>query len=248
MDRETLLDLIPGYALGALDADEQREVEALLAQDAEARALLAEYEEMTDMLVLAVPAQAAPAHLSDDLRRRLRGDSAPASSRPLPAAKPVTPLLPRLLALAAMLAVVIGLAALLASLQPATPEGAQLYTQLAGQENAMRVALVPNEEQPQLEGELVAVPGSTQVVIEVRNLAVLPEDQIYQLWIVGPEGITSGGLFNAAEDAPTYVVVPITLPVENYAAFGVSLEPAGGSPFPDRPTGSGVFRVPLEPA
>src|SRR5262245_35245263 len=80
MDRNTLLDLIPAYALGALDADERAEVDAFLATDDEARTLLAEYQAFTDSLVFSVPARPAPAHLNADLRQRL------ATSRPQPTA------------------------------------------------------------------------------------------------------------------------------------------------------------------
>src|SRR5205085_5277677 len=80
MDRNILLDLIPAYALGALDPDERAEVEAFLATDDEARTLLAEYQAVTDAIVLTAPARRPPAHLNADLRQRL------AASRPHPTA------------------------------------------------------------------------------------------------------------------------------------------------------------------
>ena len=42
-------------------------------------------------------------------------------------------------------------------------------------------------------------------------------------------------------------VIGIGTDVADVARFGASLEPAGGSPFPDKPTGPGVFSVRLEP-
>lgn len=240
MDRETLLDLIPAYALGALDADERQAVEALLANDAEAQALLAEYQVITDTLVLATPPQAAPSHLRGDLRRRLKQ----APPAPQVAARPRR--WPLLALAAALLVVAAGVVAfLLADRDPEPLSGAALFAQITQQEGVLRVQVVPGDGGPDVTGELVAAPDGSQAVIEVRNLPVLPDDQIYQLWLSAPEGVTSGGLFQAAADSPTYIVLPITEPVTHYRGFGVSREEAGGSPFPDRPAGTGMFRVPL---
>ena len=52
----------------------------------------------------------------------------------------------------------------------------------------------------------------------------------------------------ATADAPTYIVLPLEMPFENYRGFGVSLEPADGSPFPDQRSGPRVFNVRLEDA
>jgi len=71
MDRNDLLDLIPAYALGALDAEERAAVETLLATDAEAQQLLAEYQGVAETLMLTAPARPAPAHLQADLKARL---------------------------------------------------------------------------------------------------------------------------------------------------------------------------------
>src|SRR5690349_9153281 len=120
MNRETFLDLIPAYALGALDADEREAFETMLANDAEAQKLLAEYQGFTDLLVLTTPAQPAPAHLKDDLRKRLTEQrktskpvpeiiTLPKSPQPVPVRRS-NRTMAGLLALAAMLAVVFGVA------------------------------------------------------------------------------------------------------------------------------------------
>jgi anti-sigma-K factor RskA len=71
MDRNTLLELIPAYAVDALDADERQAVEAFIQSDPEAQAILADYEAITAMMSLAAPVRQAPAHLQGDLRSRL---------------------------------------------------------------------------------------------------------------------------------------------------------------------------------
>ena len=57
--REQLLNLVPSYAIGALDEDERAEFEAWLQHDQEAQALLADYLAVADHLV----AQKMPAFL-----------------------------------------------------------------------------------------------------------------------------------------------------------------------------------------
>src|SRR5262245_10988112 len=131
MDRNILLDLIPAYALGALDPDERAEVEAHLASDPEAQRLLAEYQEVADLLLLTVPARQAPATLADDLRRRLKTDAGlNAAPTPMVVASGRRILRPAwlipLAAAAALLILALGLL-----LRPKSTDPAQLYTQLA---------------------------------------------------------------------------------------------------------------------
>ena len=68
---DALAALIPAYALGAADADERAALEGHLGQCAVCRAALADYQALgADLLYTTAPA-AAPARLTEDLRRRL---------------------------------------------------------------------------------------------------------------------------------------------------------------------------------
>lgn len=234
MTREELLDLIPAYALGALDADDRAAVEAWLPTDPEAQRLLAKYMELAGLLALTAPAVPTPVHLSADLLERL------AASRPT--ARPATrrSWLPMLVGMAA--ALVLLAAGLLLLSRPGDP-GAALYARLAAQAGRREVALTPGLELATT-GTLVASPDGREAVIRVENLPALGADQTFQLWLVDEAGARSGGLFQFANpSAANYLVLPLEKPVEQYVAFGVSLEPAGGSPFPDRASGPRVFRV-----
>lgn len=253
MKREELLELIPAYALGALDDDERAAVEAWLPTDPEAQRLLEEYQEMIDWLPLAAPAQPAPSHLQADLRRRLadqregvagrQSDDKPRLTK-LPPAWPRPMLrrdwLPMVAGMAAALVLLV--AALLLALRPNDP-GAALYARLVEQPGAREIALLPDVE-PAPTGELVASPDGREAVIRVENLPDIGSDQTFQLWLVDEAGARSGGLFRFANvEGENYIVLPLEKPVTEYQAFGVSLEPAGGSPYADRPTGPRVFRV-----
>lgn len=256
MDREEFLDLIPAYALDALDSDERAAFEARLADDAEARRLLAEYRQVGDLLALAVPAVPAPEGLGDDLRARLkvRQRPAPAQTAPVtppPAARPArrarwTIALP----LAAGLLLVVGLLAVLQAgpFAPAT-DPASLYSQLAAQTGTQWFTLQPGDVTDSVGGELVAAADGSQAVIAVSGLPAIGSDQTFQLWLRGADDVVvSGGLFRPAGEM-TYVAVPLSnRPLSALAAMGVSLEPAGGSPYADRPTGPRVFAIPLTPS
>ncbi len=244
MDRETFLDLIPAYALDALEESDRAEFEALLAQDAEAQQLLAEYQVITDNLVLTVPAQAAPAHLGADLRQRL------ATARPQPA-QPKRPIWRIWLAAAAILAVVFGVTWGLTQVLPGS-EGAvatseQVYNDIVALDNVVRVAVTPSEDFTDIAGELVVDLADNRAVIQVMNLPPIEADQTFQLWLRDTEGtVFDGGLFvGAPYGTATYVSLPLAAPFANYVGFGVSLEPAGGSPLGNQRSGPSVFRIPL---
>ncbi len=240
MDRETLLDLIPAYALGALDPEERAAFERALAADPEAQQRLAEYQAVAEALPLAAPARLAPAHLQADLRRRL------AASRPRRRFAPTWRLSARGWALAAVgAAALVAIAAAVLLLQPQGDAAAQLYARIAAQPDVRRVALTP--AMPDVTGgELLMTADGQQAVIRVDRLPILGEEQTFQLWLVDAAGARSGGLFRYDRAAgPFYIIVPLEKPASAYEAFGVSLEPAGGSPLADGPSGPRVFRVNL---
>lgn len=245
MDRETLLNLIPAYALGALDPEERAEFEAWLPSDPEAQRLLAEYQAVADSLVLMTPARQAPNHLQADLRRRLaesRGQSSAAMPRRAVSRRIR---LWRPLAAAAVIALVAAAILFWTATQVIAPNdsAAQLFAQLAQEENVRRIALSPGEGQNQVAGELLS--DGRRAVIQVWQLPALSADQTFELWLIDENGPRSGGLVRAEPPGqPTYIVVPLDKPLEAYQAFGVSIEPAGGSPEPG-PTGPRVFGVSL---
>jgi anti-sigma-K factor RskA len=246
MDRNTLLDLIPAYALGALDTDENAHIEAFLAADAEARQILTDYQAVTEALVLATPARPAPAHLDDDLRRRV------AAAPPLPDHEAIK-VLPRrrppvwlpLGAAAAVLIIVAGLL-LLRGPESQPPDPAQLYALIAAQPDALHIPITP-ALQPATSGELVASADGRQAVVRVENLPQINANQTFQLWLVDPKGAHSGGLLQFANMAgPNYILLPLDKPISDYLAFGVSVEPQGGSPKADGPTGPRAFGISLQ--
>lgn len=240
MERETFLNLIPAYALGALDDDERAVFESHLADDPDGQKLLAEYQALADNLILATPARQAPAHLGADLQQRLKAQATPA--------KRLSPIWRRWLAVAAVLALVIGAVFGLIQLQK-PPAAEQLYAELSSLDGAARMSLTARENFEGVRGQMIVHRYSNRAVIHVYGLPPLAEDQTYQLWLAGPDGVVSGGLFQSLPpDTATNIVLPLAVTFDDYTGFGVSLEPGGGSPFPDRRSGPGVFGVSLDDA
>ena len=229
MDRSELLDLIPAYALEALDPDEKRQVEALLKTDSEARDLLAEYQDITTNLILATPAKRAPAHLQDDLRKRLAANR-PAAVLPSVSQRPtrrrISIWVP-LLAAAAIITIVFGAIAYL-NRNPAE----RLYNQIKAMPG-YKIMPIPGADGTTPIGEMIASPDGSQAVMRMTRLPALQSDRTFQLWLIDDSGAHSGGLFPFTQpDSTYYVVVPLAKNVLDYKAFGVSVEPTGGSPSP----------------
>jgi anti-sigma-K factor RskA len=242
MDRSELLDLIPAYALDALDPEEKLQVEVLLHTDAEAQKLLAEYQDITSNLILATPARRAPAHLERDLRKRLVA-SRPAQTAPTPISTPAEPpvtILPSrrrtniwlpLVAAAAVIAIVFGAVTLL-NRNPAE----RLYNQIVAMPDHLTMP-IPSPDGTTPDGEMVATADGKQAVLRLTRLPELNSDSTFQLWLIDANGAHSGGLFPFTGSTSTYyVIVPLTKGVFDYNAFGVSVEPEGGSPSPDGPS------------
>jgi anti-sigma-K factor RskA len=238
MNREGLLELIAAYALDALDDDERAQVEALLEHDTEAQQRLAEYRKMTEVLALAAPWQAAPDHLGADLRRRLSAEQSPAR------AAPKGRVFPLWWAAAAAVALFIAVGFVVMS-QRNIASGADIYARLSVADDARQIALVPHLSE-EIDGALWLAATEDQAVIRVRRLPALAEDQTFQLWLVDENGSKSGGLYRFERpEVWNYIVVPLEKPAGEYVRFGVSIEPRGGSPLGDRPTGERVFNVVL---
>ena len=106
---------------------------------------------------------------------------------------------------------------------------------------------MPGEVQESVSGDLVVSPDGRRAVLRVSGLPTIGDDQVFQMWLVDDQGArTSGGLFRGGENRePVYLHVPFDTSVSMYQGVGVSLEPAGGSPYADQPTGPRVLSVPL---
>lgn len=263
MNRTELLELIPLYVLDALPEDERQQVDGLLATDDEARALLASYQQVESVLLLTTPHQAAPADLKSRLMAQVStaGTSASFTSDDRNDNRTDNhsdngslsaglwrgdgkPLLSVLLPAAATLVLLIGLFLTIQGLPDGTTTPQSLYAQLMDQPESERVALVGHLSED-ITGELIIGADGQQAVIRVEALPQLADDEAFQLWLIDAAGAVSGGVYRLTEPGAHYIALPLERSAYTYERFGVSLEPAAGSPFADRPSGPRVFDVAL---
>lgn len=94
--------------------------------------------------------------------------------------------------------------------------------------------LVGTAEAPAIQGTFFQ--NDRKGALVLYGLAPLADDEIYQVWLVTPEGEqVSAGLFAVAEDdGATWAEVLLPQSVPEYELIRVSIEPSGGS---DEPTG-----------
>jgi anti-sigma-K factor RskA len=87
-------------------------------------------------------------------------------------------------------------------------------------------------------GLLVLSQDGNQGTLVVNGLPILDETFQYQLWLIKDEVRTNGGVFSVSQDGYGAMVISSDQPLAVFSAFGVTIEPAGGSP---KPTGEKVL-------
>ncbi|HEX2641456.1 MAG TPA: anti-sigma factor, partial [Thermoanaerobaculia bacterium] len=253
-------EMLPAYALGALDGEELRELEAHLE---------AGCPECEDQLVLwqgdveALATAAPPLAPADTTRARLlRGLEAemPPAAKATGSAGPVRARIPGWLGLvaAALLVVAawgwIGQARLRGEIRELSSERDRLAQRAEGldrqlgqaQTEAARLAqtlqtvaapggraivLAGLDSAPGASGRTFVDPSAGRAVFTASHLPALPAGKTYQLWFIPTDGKpVSAGVFATNADGAA------TLEVERIASdiqvWAVTIEPAGGVPQP----------------
>jgi anti-sigma-K factor RskA len=225
-----MIELLPAYALGCLEEEEAVQVAEHLATCPECRVELLSYQAVVDRLVLAVPHVAPPAELKQKVMGGLQ------TSRIEPAIGPRRFWWQRLAGLfqsapawgIASLALVVLL--VLSNLwwwqraggdRPiTTPGGMQV------------VAMVGTDSAPDAVGTLVVSQDGEYGTLVVDGLPSLDQSHQYQLWLIRDGQRTSGGVFSVNPEGYGALWLSSSEPLSSYSAFGVTIEPAGGSPGP----------------
>lgn len=239
--RDDAWDLLPAYALDAVDDLERRAVERLLAADPDARRALDEYRDVVAAFTVeSVP----PPALREQVLGRVAGtpqqpqhpqhDVAPAGGEPAPDARPgvVVPLRPRrrwaLVAAAA--------AAVVAVAVPTT-----VAVRTAQERDALQAqAAVVDRMMADPDAAILRAPvtgGGTATVLvagddmyfRATDLPDLGAGQDYQLWVVAADGsVRSAGVL-ADEDGTASSLVQDE---SGGVGMAVTVEPSGGSEQP----------------
>ncbi|HEX6270134.1 MAG TPA: anti-sigma factor [Anaerolineales bacterium] len=232
-----VLDLLPAYALGSLDAEEAKHVEEHLSGCLICRAESHSFQEVAGQLSFAAPAAAPSPDLKERLIQRVQTAS---PRRAVPAQSPRRPWPERLLPVwgLASLGLIIALAAFSLSLWQRLNQ-LEFLTAPGG----MRaMPLSATDEAPGATGFVLVSADGRNGAIVVDGLPPLDGDRQYQVWLIRDGERTSGAVFSTDEESYGGMRLQVAGSLLEYSDVGITVEPAGGSP---QPTGVKVLGGPL---
>jgi len=236
---DSLRDLAPGYALGALTPEETRSFEAALAASPELQREVAELRELNALLAQRdrLP---PPPELKQRLRERIAAEKRAAFPLPGAGARPRSrvPQLLLGLGLAASLLLAIGLYLRLRSVQQTLSGSEQ---RLAEREATLNALLEPTVQLTTLTATGEAPPivqvywnrAANTLILHTFRLKPVPAGRIYQLWLLPKQGKPIPSTLFNTEATGHQLVQGVTVPADQQiAGFALTVEPAGGSPQP----------------
>jgi anti-sigma-K factor RskA len=225
-------DLLPAYAMGSLDKGELAVVQKHLRACASCRAVLMEYEEVVGALGFAVPPTEPSPELKDrvlaGLKRRRRVPFRRGAGR-------LGKILfgPKTATVWATTGVIVVIflvsfnVVLWLRLHRAETASPRHYSQV--------VELSSTESAPGAMGIIIYRSGDTSATLIVEDLPELSPARQYQLWLIRDGRRTSGGVFSVSPQGYATLLVSASVSIDSYQAFGITVEPAGGSPGPTGP-------------
>ena len=256
-DRDlNLRELLPLYALGALEEPERREIEAELERDPSLEAELARWVAQVEALAETVP----PVVPSETVRARLlaalppRAASEGARSWMGWAAAAVLALIAGWLAWGnaglrseletrlserdAEAIRAVRLASELADTR-ARLERLMLAHEIVAAPGARGVRLAGLAGLPGAAAQTYVDPGSRRAVFYASRLPPAPEERTYQLWFIADGKPVSAGVFEVGPEGEATLLVEDVAPMDSIQAWAVTVEPEGGVP---QPTGEMVLK------
>ncbi|HJW89673.1 MAG TPA: anti-sigma factor [Anaerolineales bacterium] len=235
---DPVLELVPAYALGCLDEDEAQRVQEHLGDCAACRAELQTYREVANQLAYSVKQIDPPARVKTSLMARVAKSSATQVNQRTLGESGFKSILERLSGTAPIWAVasLVLVLALVAS-------NVFLWSQVRDLRAALAVtlqvvSLQGSEAAPGAAGLLVISRDGEHGTLVVDDLPVLDETQQYQLWLIWDGERSSGGVFSVRDDGYGSLWISAPKALDSYSAFGITIEPEGGSP---QPTGVRVL-------
>jgi len=217
-----ILNLIPGYALGCLDDDELILVSEHLADCIECQTELQSYTSVVNCLALAAPETSPPPVLHSRLMSQIQAPpSQPVSQKSSKKSWGWGMPLWAGVGLLILLILVAGNLYLW-----------QQVNQPAEQDLLGTITLTGTEAAPDATGLIVLSLDGEYGTLVVDHLPPLDTENQFQLWLIRDDMRTSGGVFSVSDEGYGSIEILTTEPLDSYSAFGISIEPAGGSPGP----------------
>lgn len=226
-DHDQIAELIPEYALGILADDEAAMVKRHVDACAACQQELASYESVVDAMALAAPTMDPPAHLRAQLFERIQDTPAPempTTTSPSWWETATSSIRSFLSGPRWRPALVLAIIAILV--------GAVYFWQQSRSEPLDQFALTPTDAAPEAEGLIEVFANGRDATLTVKGLPLLSPAEQYQLWLIVDGQRASGAVFSVEADGSASVPIDSERPLTEYGAFGITIEPAGGSPGP----------------
>jgi anti-sigma-K factor RskA len=249
MTEEHIFDLLPGYALGILDDEDRLHVTTHLMKCSICARELKTYSAATDQLAFGVQLESPDPNLKMKVLQSV--EAAARTSAPvehdsrLPFfgkiganwQESLRILLGRqaglaLAVLAIFLVLFLGINNYLLWQQVN-----DLQVRLPG-DNVQFIRLDGTDKAPESIGYMIVFKNNRYGSLTVENVPVLDEAYQYQIWLMKDGERTNGGVFSVNDSGYGVLQVYSKQPLEIYDSFGITIEPAGGSP---EPTGERIL-------
>jgi len=219
---EHFFDLLPAYALGCLDGEDDLRVAEHLAACKLCRGELERYRSLVADLPFAVAESDPPPRLKETILQRAR------QARGMATAAPKIPWwqrVPSWSMVSLVLILALGASNLLL--------WGRLNTLEIRQRTSLRTILLQGTTSaPNATGMLVISLDGSHGTLVVDRLPILSESQQYQLWLIRDGKRTSGGVFSVDEKGYKGMYIKSPEPLDTYTGVGITVEPSGGSPGP----------------
>lgn len=237
--KDDAANLTGAYALNALDPNERKRLEELLATNEDARTEVTELTDTAVMLGMAVDPVTPPPALKASIMAQLASTPQLPAERVEPVETTRAELKARarwfnrpvvaLASAAAAVALIVGGGVVANTIQTNNYEQAQA-NQLAAIEAAPDSQRVST---PIASGGTATLVWSGQLassVLMVEGLEPLPSTHVYELWYIDGTGARPAGTFTVGDSGSTWRVLEGQLSAGDQV--GVTVEPRGGSPKP----------------
>lgn len=244
ISHEYFQELISMHALGALSRAERDNLQAHLRDCAACRERLAQERAIVQMLPRSVEMVEPSRETKQKLFARVDADLARTqnnarAARRAPARAPRRNWFAQpAFAFAVVAVMLVALVGAYALWQNRVSPEQQTMNAIMTDPNVQQVALAGTPDAPNAWGRVYMVPGHSQAVLQVGGLQTLPQDKAYEFWFIRGQDPHASNLFTVNADGTMTLLVKANDKVENFNAWGVTIEPKQGV---TKPTGTLVI-------
>lgn len=227
MEHKQILELIPAFALRVLDPDDSQQVEAHIVHCVDCRQELHANQVVLGELILAVPEREPPTTLKQRIMEKVipppKGELAYRPSTRQTVIAWFSRLAPAWSMVSLVLVLILAVSNLWLARRVASLESDRSYrvVELAGVGST-----------PEASGLLVVSSDGMRGTLVVKDLPELDAASQYQLWLIHDGVRTSGAVFSVDNNGGAKINLSVATSLLGFNAFGITIEPFGGSPGP----------------